>query len=143
MPSKPRNGPSRKARLSSLLHREIATCLQRELKDPRIGFLTVTRVELSDDLHQVKAFYTILGTDSQRRMAGAALENARGFVQRYYAPSVKTRLLPILSFSYDDMEVRRHGMDDLIRQARATDSDGGAIPTPEAGREPLPERPSE
>lgn len=53
MPQK--SGPSRKARLESLLHREIATCIQRELKDPRIGFITVTRVEMTADLHQVKA----------------------------------------------------------------------------------------
>ncbi len=62
MPQK--SGPSRKARLESLLHREIATCIQRELKDPRIGFITVTRVELTADLHQVNAYYTVFGTPS-------------------------------------------------------------------------------
>lgn len=125
-------GPSRKARLASLLHREIATCLQRELKDPRLGFVTVTRVELSDDLHAVTAYYTLLGKDTKRRLVAAALESSRGYVQRYYAPSVKTRMLPILSFAYDDLEQRRHGMDELIRAARATDSDGGARPEPPA-----------
>ena len=123
-------GPNRKDRLESLLHREIATCIQRELKDPRIGFITVTRVEMTADLHTVKAFYTVLGTPVQRRLAGQALEAARGFVQRYYAPSVKTRLLPILSFAYDEVEKNRQGMDDLIRKARASDPDGGANPTP-------------
>jgi ribosome-binding factor A len=126
-------GPSRKARLASLLHREIATCLQRELRDPRLGFLTVTRVELSDDLKKVTAYYTLLGPDSKRRLVAAALESARGFVQRYYAPVVKTRLLPILSFAYDDLETRRQGMDALIRAARATDPDGGAKPEPPVG----------
>ncbi len=123
-------GPNRKDRLESLLHREIATCIQRELKDPRLGFITLTRVEMTADLHTVKAFYTVLGTPVQRRLAAQALESARGFVQRSYAPSVKTRLLPILSFAYDEVEKNRQGMDDLIRKARATDSDGGAIPTP-------------
>jgi ribosome-binding factor A len=126
-------GPSRKARLASLLHREIATCLQRELKDPRLGFLTVTRVELSDDLKKVTAYYTLLAADSKRRLVAAALESARGYVQRYYAPVVKTRLLPILSFAYDDLEQRRQGMDALIRAARATDTDGGAKPEPPVG----------
>ena len=136
MPEK--SGPSRKARLESLLHREIATCIQRDLKDPRIGFITVTRVELSGDLHQVKAFYTVLGTPSERRQAGHALEQARGFIQRQYAPVVKTRLLPILSFAYDEVETKRTGMDDLIRKARASDSDGGARPEP-AVEAPKPE----
>lgn len=136
MPEK--SGPSRKARLESLLHREIATCIQRELKDPRIGFITVTRVEMTADLHHVKAYYTVFGTPSERRQAGHALEQAKGFIQRQYAPVVKTRLLPILSFAYDDVETKRGGMDDLIRQARATDSDGGKRPEP-AAPEPKPE----
>lgn len=127
-----KNGPSRKARLESLLHREIATCIQQELRDPRIGFLTVTRVEMTADLHTVKAFYTVLGTDSQRRLAAQALDHARGFIQRYYGPSVKTRLLPTLSFAYDDAEGKRQVMDVLIRQARATDADGGQQETPAA-----------
>jgi ribosome-binding factor A len=135
-----KSGPSRKLRLASLLHREIATCIQQELKDPRIGFITVTRVELSDDLHQVKAFYTVFGTPSERRQAGHALEQAKGFVQRRYAPVVKTRLLPILSFAYDEVETQRTEMDDLIRKARATDSDGGARPEP-AIEAVKPERP--
>ena len=133
-------GPSRKARLASLMHREIATCLQRELKDPRLGFLTVTRVELSDDLHTVTAYYTLLGKDTKRNLVAAALDSARGYVQRYYAPSVKTRLLPLLTFAYDDLEVRRHGMDERIRAARATDSDAGARPEPPV-KEPTADRP--
>lgn len=136
MPQK--SGPSRKARLESLLHREIATCVQQELKDPRIGFITITRVEMSADLHQVKAFYTVLGTPSERRQAGHALEQAKGYVQRRYAPVVKTRLLPILSFAYDEVETQRTEMDDLIRKARATDSDGGTRPEP-AVEKPKPE----
>jgi ribosome-binding factor A len=136
MPEK--SGPSRKARLESLLHREIATCIQRDLKDPRIGFITITRVELSGDLHQVKAFYTVFGTPSERRQAGHALEQAKGFIQRQYAPVVKTRLLPLLSFAYDEVETKRTGMDDLIRKARASDSDGGANPEP-AAEAPKPE----
>ena len=140
-----KSGPSRKLRLESLLHREIATCVQQQLKDPRIGFITITRVELSEDLHQVKAFYTVFGTPSERRQAGHALDQAKGYVQRQYAPVVKTRLLPILSFAYDEVETQRTGMDDLIRKARATDSDGGtrpepAIEMPKPERPPLPER---
>jgi ribosome-binding factor A len=134
MPAK--KGPSRKARLESLLHREIATCIQREVRDPRIGFITVTRVEMSADLHQVTAYYTIFGPPAARRLAAQALASATGFIQRSYAPVVKTRLLPILTMAYDDAEARRGSMDDLIRQARATDSDGGAQPTPAAEAPP-------
>ena len=130
MPQK--SGPSRKSRLESLLHREIATCVQRELRDPRIGFITITRVEMTADLHSVKAYFTVLGTPAERRLATAALKQATGFVQRYYAPAIKTRILPTLTFAYDDAEEKRTGMDELIRQARASDSDHGMKPEPPA-----------
>lgn len=127
---------SRKQRLESLLHREIATTIQRDLRDPRIGFLTITRAELSDDLHLVTAYYTVLGTEAQKRTAARALANAVGFVQRAYAPAIHTRLLPMLSFVYDDREAKRQNMDDLIRRARASDPDPTPEPSPEPGRGP-------
>ena len=132
----PAKSPNRKARLESLLHREIATCVQQELRDPRLGFITIVRVEVTADLHNVTAYWTTLGDETQRRLASKALEQARGFVQRSYAPVVKTRLLPTLSFHYDDAEDRRRGMDDLIRKARSTDSDQGARPEPVSEQKP-------
>ena len=129
---------TRKAKLESLLFREIATCVQQELKDPRLGFLSVLRVQLSDDMGVAKALYTVLGDDKQRRLAEQALEQARGFVQGRYAKVVQTRMLPRLVWAYDDTEHKRQSMNDLIRQARATDSDGGTTPTPPAP-EPKPD----
>jgi ribosome-binding factor A len=121
---------SRQARLESLLHREIATTIQRELKDPRLGFITVTRVVMTGDLHQAKAYYTVLGDLKARRLAEQALEHARGFIQRQYAPAIKTRLVPQLVFAYDETENKRGDLVDLIRKARATDTDRGERPEP-------------
>lgn len=135
MPKSP-SGPSRKARLESLLHREVATCVQQELRDPRLGFITILRVELTADLQAATAYYTLLGPQSDRRLAQQALDQAAGFVRRRFAPVVKTRLLPSLRFAYDDADERRQGMAELIRQARATDPDAGARPEP-----PAPEKP--
>jgi ribosome-binding factor A len=120
----------RKVRLESLLHREIATTIQRELRDPRIGFITITRVTVTADLHQVKAYYTVLGDDKARRLAAQALAHAKGFIQRQYAPVIKTRLVPILEFAYDEDQLKRGDIDALITKARATDTDQGAIPEP-------------
>ncbi len=128
---------NRKAKLESLLQQEIATCVQQELKDPRLGFITIVRVVMTADLHTVTAHWTCLGDQKQRRLAEQALANARGYIQRRYADVVKTRLLPQLSFAYDDAEFKRNTMEDLIRQARRTDSDGGATPEP-AAPEPKP-----
>lgn len=121
--------PARKNRLESLLRQEIATTVQRELRDPRLGFLTITRVEMTDDLHEVTAFFTVLGDDKQRRLASKALVDATPFVQRAYAPAVHTRLLPRLKFAYDDREEKRTSMEDLIRKARSSDPDPTTAPT--------------
>jgi ribosome-binding factor A len=123
---------SRKLKLESLLQREIAVCVQQELKDPRLGFITIVRVELTEDLSIAKALWTCLGDMKQRRLAEQALQHARGFIQGRYADAVKTRRLPQLQWVYDDGEYRRHTMDDLIRKARLTDTDGGSQPTPPA-----------
>jgi ribosome-binding factor A len=121
---------SRQARLESLLHREIATTIQQELRDPRLGFITVTRVTMTSDLHQVRAYFTVLGDEKARRLAAQALDHAKGFIQSRYAPALKTRLVPLLTFVYDETEKKRGDIEDLIRKARSTDTDHGANPEP-------------
>jgi ribosome-binding factor A len=124
-----KGGPTRKVRLESLLHHEIATCVQ-QLRDPRLGFVTITRVELSGDLHLCTAYWSVLGDQAQRRLTAHALEAARTLVQSTYAPVVKTRLLPQLRFAPDEVERTRGDLDELIRRARASDPDHGTRPEP-------------
>jgi ribosome-binding factor A len=131
-------GPTRKQRLESLLYREIATTVRQELQDPRLHMVTITRVEMTADLHNVKAYFTVLGGAGQRNAAQRALDQACGFVQRAYAPAVRTRLLPRLSFAYDDREERRQEMDELIRRARSTDADRGETSPVAAPPQPSP-----
>ena len=121
---------NRKAKLESLLLREVAVCVQQELSDPRLGFITITKVVMTADLHEAKAYFTVLGDPQARNLATQALNAARPYVQRAYSKVVHTRLLPQLSFVYDDVEYKRTTMDDLISKARSTDTDGGAQPEP-------------
>jgi ribosome-binding factor A len=124
----PAKGPARKARLESLLRREIATTVQQVVDNPACGFLTVTRVVMTGDLQQVTAYWTCIGTPAQRARAAKVLDQQRGQIQTAYAGAVHTRLLPILHFKYDEGEEARGKMDVLIRQARTTDTDRGANP---------------
>jgi len=121
--------PTRQQRLASLLHREIATAV-RGLDDPRLGLITITRVEMTGDLQLVTAFWTVLGAMRERRLAEHALESARAHIRAGYAPAVRTRLVPDLRFAYDDREERRERMNDVIGRARRTDSDHGQRPEP-------------
>lgn len=123
--------PTRQQRLASFLHREIATAV-RGLDDPRIGFVTITRVEVSGDLQLATAYWTVLGGARERNLAGHALESARGFIRTAYAPAVRTRLVPDLRFSFDDREEKRERMNEVIGRARRTDPDHGQQPEPPA-----------
>jgi ribosome-binding factor A len=123
--------PTRQQRLASLLHREIATAV-RGLDDPRMGLVTITRVELTGDLQLVTAYWTVLGGMRERKLAEHALESARPHLRRTYAPAVRTRLVPDLRLLFDDREQKRDRMDEIISRARRTDPDGGTIPEPAA-----------
>lgn len=111
----------RKDRMESLLRREIASCLVSELRDPRLGFVTVTRVELTTDLQFANAYYTVLGDEQQKKHAATALKSACPYVQRAYAKHVHARTLPQLRFIFDERDEKRMNMDELIRKARASD----------------------
>ena len=123
--------PTRQQRLASLLHREIASAV-RGLDDPRIGMVTITRVEVTGDLQLVTAFWTALGGERERKLAEHALTSARGFVRTSFAPTVRTRLVPALLFAYDDREQKREAMNEIISRARRTDADHGEKPEPPA-----------
>ena len=126
---------NRKAKMESLLKREIASFMLSELRDPRLGFITITRVELTGDLQDVTCYYTILGSDKDRKLAQLALKSARGRVASAYAQVLRTRILPRLRFAYDDVEDRRNSMEDLIARARSTDPDHSLAVEPAPGAE--------
>jgi ribosome-binding factor A len=114
----------RKAKLESFLKREIAVTVTQELRDPRIGFITITRAELASDQSTVTAYYTLL-EPQKAGLAQRALEGAAHFVQSRYAPHLRLRRLPQLRFRYDDAQQQGDVVQELIRRARATDPDGG------------------
>ena len=114
----------RKAKLESFLKREIAVTVTQELRDPRIGFITITRAELAPDQSTVTAYYTLLEPE-KTGLAQRALEGAAHFVQSRYAQHVRLRRLPQLRFRYDDQSQQADVVQELIRRARASDPDGG------------------
>jgi len=119
----------RRIRVAPFLQREIAIAVHG-MRDPRLGMVTITRVTLNEDMSVATAHWTVLGDLKQRSLSGKALASATSMIVASYAKSLHMRILPQLRFAYDDDEEKRHRMDDLIRQARTTDTDGGAQPEP-------------
>ena len=90
----------RKKRLASLIQEEVSDLLQREIKDPRIGFVSVTDVEVSGDLRHAKIFVSILDGDKDETME--ALQSAEGFVRTEIGNRIRLRHTPEVIFRYDD-----------------------------------------
>jgi len=90
------------AKLQSLLLREVSDVIQNKLKDPRMGFVSVTKVEMSQDTLFAKVFVSVLGGATEKANTMKALEHAKGFVQREAGRAIRLHSLPRLSFQLDE-----------------------------------------
>ncbi|MDG2084535.1 MAG: 30S ribosome-binding factor RbfA [Planctomycetia bacterium] len=113
--------PIRKARITSLIKEEISMILQGELKDPRIGFVSVLGAEPTIDLKECKIFVSILGSESEQRTSLRGLEAARGRIQALLRSRVRLRETPILKFILDESYKKTLDIEDKIRKAREED----------------------
>jgi ribosome-binding factor A len=114
----------RRERLAGELRDEIAQIVSRGLKDPRIGFVTVTRVELSADLGHAKAFVSVLGSEEQRRTSLAGLKQATGFVRREVGRRIRMRVLPELQFVYDKGVDAADRVAQLLEEVKPREGEG-------------------
>lgn len=88
-------------RLAELIKEEISSILQREAKDPRIGFVTVTDVEVSTDLRHVKTFVSVYGDEASKAETMKALESATGFIRSEIGRRIRLRHTPEIVFKFD------------------------------------------
>jgi ribosome-binding factor A len=88
-------------RVNHLIREEISLLIQRELKDPRLGFVTITEVDVAKDLRTAKVYVSVLGADSQWESSLQALESARGFIRSWLLPRLRMRTVPHLTFLPD------------------------------------------
>jgi ribosome-binding factor A len=120
--------PRRIERLSSLIRARVAEIVQRELNDPRIGFVTITGVHLDREITTCKVYWSVLGDDATRRRNEMALAHARRYVQREMAAVLETRQVPVLQFVYDESiagSIRVQGLIDEVNRPTDTEAAGG------------------
>ncbi|MDO8445296.1 MAG: 30S ribosome-binding factor RbfA [Deltaproteobacteria bacterium] len=91
----------RKDRVGDLLHQEISQLLIKGVKDPRIGFVTITGVEVSDDLKEAKVYYSVIGTDEEKKAAEIGLKSSAGFIRKELRKVLALRHIPNLHFRFD------------------------------------------
>jgi ribosome-binding factor A len=93
---------SRRTRqVGELLKEELTDIIRREVKDPRIGFMSLTDVEVSPDIRSARVFVSVLGTDEERAATLAALRSASGFIRHHLKPRLRMRQIPELDFRDD------------------------------------------
>lgn len=121
---------SRTQRIGDQMQRELALLIQREVKDPRLGLITITAVEVSRDLSHAKVFITIMGKDDDEDAVKAnlrILNDAGGFLRMQLGKAMKLRTVPQLHFNFDASVRRGVELTSLIERAVAEDrkhSDG-------------------
>ena len=110
---------SRSLRIADQIQRELADLIRNELKDPRIGMLTLTGVEVSLDYAHAKVFYTTLRSESDNFLISNGLEHAAGFLRSQLSHRLKLRVVPQLHFVYDQSIERGVRLSQLIDEAVA------------------------
>jgi ribosome-binding factor A len=93
---------SRMRRINEVLREVVGAAVSTELSDPRIGFVTVTSVETSPDLHTAKVFVSVLGSEEEREATLAGLRSSHGVLQSRIAAETRMKRTPTLTFHYDD-----------------------------------------
>ena len=106
---------SRPDRVGDQVRQELAELIAREVHDPGIGFLTITRVKLTPDLQQARVFYTTLGDDRQRAETAKALRRASTFLRRQIGRRLRLKHVPELQFYYDESIERQDRIERIIQ----------------------------
>ena len=111
-------GEHRQERLRELIKSEFGQILQRDLKDPRIGFVSVTDVEVSNDFSHVKIFVSIMGNDEAKRASMEGLESAKGFIRTELGKRIRLRHTPEVHFIADNSIERGTRIFELLEKVK-------------------------
>jgi ribosome-binding factor A len=111
----------RQARLGDRIRVILAERLEKGLRDPRLGFVTITDVRVTGDLQHASVFFTVLGSAEEREASAAALKSATGMLRTEVGKHLNTRLTPSLEFIADAIPENADHIADLLREARERD----------------------
>ncbi len=120
----PRDYP-RSRRIAEQVQRELSDIVRLELKDPRVGMITITDVEVTDDQSHARVFFTVLGDEARISGAVEGLKHAAGFLRSELARRMKLRAVPQLQFKHDESVERGMRLSQLIDDAVAQDTARG------------------
>lgn len=113
----------RSEKVAEAIHELVSALLLKGVKDPRIGFTTITGVKVSDDLHLATIFFSVIGSDEEKKSTESGLNSARGFIRRELGKSLRMRYVPDVLFRYDESVDYGQRIDTLLDELHATEPD--------------------
>lgn len=115
---------SRRDKVTEAIRKEISIIIHDELKDPRLGFVTVTRVELTLDLRRALVFFSVLGKEEDYKRTREALDSALGFIRRIIAQRINLRFAPEIEFKEDRSSEYSVRIQELLDQIKELNESG-------------------
>ncbi|MBT0665783.1 ribosome-binding factor A [Geobacter pelophilus] len=111
----------RSEKVGEAVHEIVTELIIKGLKDPRIGFVTVTGVKVTDDMHYATVYFTVIGDEAARKGTEAGLNSARGFIRREMGKKLHMRYVPEILFKYDTSLDTGNHIDALLREIKANE----------------------
>jgi len=111
-------GYQRSERVGDLLVELIAELLRKEVRDPRLGAVTITAAKVTKDLRHARIYFSLLGGRENRKEALAGLESATGFIRSKIGKELKLRFVPTIEFFYDEIQDEAQRIEYLLRQVK-------------------------
>lgn len=115
--------PAKVRRHAERVRELVASVVRTQIKDPRLGMITITDARITADLRDATVFYTVLGDAAAQAGTAAALDSAKGMVRSTVGKALGLRHSPTLTFIHDDVQEHAKHMDDLLAQARMADAE--------------------
>jgi ribosome-binding factor A len=117
----------RSARVADRIKEVVASALEGRVKDPRLGFVTVTDVRITGDLQSASIFYTVFGSDEERLATAAALKSATGLLRSEVGHALGTRLTPTITFFEDGLAETASSFESLLEDVKRQDAEVAAL----------------
>jgi ribosome-binding factor A len=108
-------------KVAEAIHEEISSLLVKGVKDPRVGFVTVTGVKVTDDLHLATIYFSVIGSEEQKKETEAGLNSAKGYLRREMGKSLRMRYIPDIIFRYDVSIDYGSKIEGILKQIHETD----------------------
>ena len=111
----------RSEKVAEAIHEMVSELLVKGLKDPRIGFVTITGVKVTDDLHLATVYYTVIGSEEERNSTDKGLNSARSYIRKDMGRNLRMRYVPDIIFKYDESVEYGSRIESLLKEITVKD----------------------